>query len=713
MSTAQFSVNWHVVSELKFRLRGHTEIHRHRYGDTIWYVLHDKVIGQCHRFSIEAYQIIGMMDGKRSLDDIWELACQRLGDDMPSQDEIITLLSNLFQANVLQSDKLPDIDQLHMRHSAQEKKRFWQKVKSPLGIRVPLLDPDRFIEATMPLVKPLFGPLGICLWLLTVIYALSLVGIHWQGLTSNMSDQILSLENVLVTLLVYPVLKTIHELGHAYAIKRWGGEVHEVGLMFLVFVPVPYVDASAASAFANKYQRMVVGAAGIIVEVFLAALAMVVWSLVEPGALRSVAYNVMLIAGVSTVLFNGNPLLKFDAYYVFADYLEIPNLSTRANQYFFYFCKRYLFGVTGLTSVATSNREGKWMLAYAIAAYVYRIFVMFAIALFVTTKYLFVGGLLALWVLSSTIFLPLLKMLWAPFVDAQLRNRRRQVFITGGGIAIVLVVLVAIIPFPYETQVEGVLVAADNSQLRPVVSGFVKQVLAENGAKVKKGDLLLQLQDPSLDAQVALLLAQVGEAEARYQAQLNDRTASEINRELLKLRKREYARTQERHDALQIYSPVDGEFILDNASNLSGRYLARGDLIGYVVDFDKLPATALVREDEIDAVRNNTIGVQIRLVSNLNQVFAARVQRIVPASSKDMPSEVLATRAGGKISLDPNQNEHLRAFRPYYHLLLELKGVPRRSLNERVYVLFQHQDEPLVHRWVRALRRVFLRQLDV
>ena len=106
-------------------------------------------------------------------------------------------------------------------------------------------------------------------------------------------------------------MKALHELGHSYAVKRWGGEVHEIGIMFLVFMPVPYVDASESAGFQSKWQRAFVGAAGILVEIFLASLALFIWLNAEEGLVRAFAFNVMLIGGVSTLFFNGNPLLRF------------------------------------------------------------------------------------------------------------------------------------------------------------------------------------------------------------------------------------------------------------------------------------------------------------------------------------------------------------------------------------------------------------------
>src|SRR6185503_545443 len=128
-------------------------------------------------------------------------------------------------------------------------------------------------------------------------------------------------------------------------------------IMLLVLSPVPYVDASSAWAFQDKRKRMMVGAAGIAVELFLGSLALFVWLAVEPGAVRAVAYNVMLISGVSTLLFNGNPLLRFDGYYVLADAIEIPNLGTRANRYLGYLFQRYVLGVPDAESPAQSAGE--------------------------------------------------------------------------------------------------------------------------------------------------------------------------------------------------------------------------------------------------------------------------------------------------------------------------------------------------------------------
>src|SRR5262249_15033873 len=159
------------------------------------------------------------------------------------------------------------------------------------------------------LVRPLFGWFGALIWLSAITAGLVLAGLNWSALTENVVDRALAPQNLLLLWLVYPLVKAVHELGHAYATKIYGGEVHGFGVMFFVFVPVPYVDASAASGFPDKRQRMVVGAIGIAVEMLLAAVAVLVFTHATIGPVHAAAYNVILIGGVSTLLFNGNPLL--------------------------------------------------------------------------------------------------------------------------------------------------------------------------------------------------------------------------------------------------------------------------------------------------------------------------------------------------------------------------------------------------------------------
>src|SRR3546814_5493240 len=141
---------------------------------------------------------------------------------------------------------------MQKRHKKQGRQLLMQNLKSPMSLRIPLVDPDAFLTRTIPWVRLLFGWFGLLLWLAVTGAALMVVGTHWQELTTNIIDRVLSVDNLLITAVCYPLVKAAHELGHGYAAKAWGREVREMGIMLLVLFPVPYVDASAASALRSE-----------------------------------------------------------------------------------------------------------------------------------------------------------------------------------------------------------------------------------------------------------------------------------------------------------------------------------------------------------------------------------------------------------------------------------------------------------------------------
>ncbi|MGH9362025.1 MAG: hypothetical protein ACRD2T_08915, partial [Thermoanaerobaculia bacterium] len=330
MASPLYSSSWYRVKDLKPRLRAHAEIHRHHYRGQLWYILQDLTSERFHRFTPAAYEAIGLMDGSRTVQEIWDLASQRLGDDAPTQEQMIQLLGQLHGADVLQSEVPPDTAEILKRYERQRRRRFWAVVLNPLSWKFPLFDPEKLLRRLMPFVRPLFSKLGALVWLLVVGGGLVQASIHFDDLTQNVIDRILEPTNLLLLWVVLPVLKVFHEFGHAFAVKHYGGEVHEMGIILLVLTPLPYVDASASTALRSKRERIFVGAAGMVVEVFIASLALFFWLNAEAGLLRSIAYNIVFVAGVSTILFNANPLLRYDGYYILSDLLEIPNLRARS-----------------------------------------------------------------------------------------------------------------------------------------------------------------------------------------------------------------------------------------------------------------------------------------------------------------------------------------------------------------------------------------------
>jgi putative peptide zinc metalloprotease protein len=473
MSEVLFSSAWYRVAALRPRLRRHAQIHRHHYRGQLWYILQDHASQRVHRFSPAAYSVIGLMDGKRTVEALWEVASARLGDDAPTQDELIQLLTHLHAADMLQCDVPPDTTELLLRYERQRRQTWQNRLLSPFYVRLPLFDPELFLQRLLPWIRPCFSGLGLLLWLLVVGTAMLLAAMHWHDLTEDIVDRVLVPHNLLLLWLVFPVLKTLHEFGHAFATKSYGGEVHEMGVMLLVFTPCPYVDASAASAFRSKWHRMMVGAAGMIVELFLASLALFVWLNVEPGVVRAMTYNVMFIAGISTVLFNGNPLLRYDGYYIFADYLEIPNLRVRARAYLRYLWERYAFGHLEAESEIATPSERRWFVCYGIAALIYRLVVFVAVSMFIANRFFFIGAVLAIGGLVAGGATPLVRLLTYLSTSPRLRGIRLRSGLVVGCVTALVVGAVCFAPVPLRSRAEGVIWVPEGARVRATANGFV------------------------------------------------------------------------------------------------------------------------------------------------------------------------------------------------------------------------------------------------
>jgi putative peptide zinc metalloprotease protein len=257
-----------------------------------------------HRFNPAAYYIVGLLDGRRTVHEIWEAATERFGDDAPTQDEVIRLLGQLHSAEVLQTEAMPDLTELARRARKGKRKTWLQNLLSPLAVRIPLVDPDRALERWLPWYRPWFGWVGAAVWAAVVATGIAAAARHWSELTADVTSQILAPQNLLVLWLSFPVVKLAHELGHACAVKAWGGEVHEMGSCCSSDAD-PYVDL--------RRRRLSAGAppgrgrrgrhAGGVPRLDRDA----AWVEAEPGLARAVLYDVMLIAGISTVVFNATP----------------------------------------------------------------------------------------------------------------------------------------------------------------------------------------------------------------------------------------------------------------------------------------------------------------------------------------------------------------------------------------------------------------------
>jgi putative peptide zinc metalloprotease protein len=336
------SPRWHRVASLKPSLRAPLQVRRQLLRGERWMVLSDGVAGRSVRLDGRAYAIAARLDGQTPLQQLWDWQLAQPADPV-TQDELIALLAQLHEASLVTFDRRADFEVLlpHREQAARARSRG-----TLLAWRLRLANPS-------PLLHRLRG--------LPPLLALQ----HAPALWAHGQQWLTTPRFVLLASVLYVPIKLVHELAHALAVRRFGGSVRACGVTLMLLLPVPWVDASAASAFARRRERIVVSAAGMMAELTLAAVTLPLWLWLEPGLLRDALFATLVICGVSTLLFNANPLQRLDGYYLLSDALSLPNLATRSRSWWTDQLLRRLLRVPGLEPMPLARGEASWLAAYA------------------------------------------------------------------------------------------------------------------------------------------------------------------------------------------------------------------------------------------------------------------------------------------------------------------------------------------------------------
>ena len=713
MGEQLLSPHWYRIATVKLSIPKHVRVHQHRYRKVIWYILRDEITGKHHRFNQASYNFIRLIDGQHTINDIWEKLNDELGDEAPTQDEVIHLLGALHFANILHSDQAIDVQELIDRRKRERKQLFKTKFGNPLALRFSLLDPDKFLTKYLPYVSLLFTRTAGIIALSIILIAALQMARNWELLSNHALENSLSTYNLFLIWLVYPVIKIMHELGHGFAVKRWGGEVHELGIMLLVLMPVPYVDASAASSFRSKYKRMFVGAAGIVTELLLASVALLIWLNIQQGILSDVLFNMMLIGGVSTLIFNGNPLLKFDGYFILADAIEIPGLASRANKYYGYLIQKHIFGVQGIDSPVMAAGESFWFTVYAALAFVYRLFIMVAIVLFVATQYFFIGIALAIWAVFMQLVMPVFKWIVYLFNSPVLMHRRERAVSIAASVVISALAIIFMIPVPLSTVAEGVVWMPEKSHVRSNADGFVDAVLVAQGEHVVAGKPLITSSDPLVKSKLKLFKAQYRELEIKHVVLIKeDLVQADIIKEEIYLMQGRIDDLEKQITELVMTSPQGGVFVMPNTAEIEGYFVKQGEPVAYVINYDDVSVRVVVPQNSIGLVRQNVEDVEVRFVNHMDKTYHTNISREIPAATHKLPSKALSQQGGGKIQVAPFSEDGVTTKDQYFQFEVELpENMAVSHIGQRVFVKFLHGYEPLSLQWYRAFEELFLSEL--
>lgn len=625
-----FHESWYRVADLKARLRPSTQISRQHYRGERWYVVRDPAGNQYHRLSSAAYRFVGLLDGSRTVSEAWDTAGGVLADDAPTQPEVVQILSQLHAANLLEADITADAGVLLRRHKQMMKRRVQGRLMNVLFPRIPLWDLDKFLVRWLPVMRLVLSKFGAILWLTVVIAGIAALVPEWGRLKTAASNAI-EPGNWPWLWATFCIIKLIHELGHAFSCRRFGGEVHELGIMFLVFVPAPYVDASSAWSLPSKWQRMFVGMGGMIFELFVAAICAFIWKYTDPTTLLSkLAYNTMFIASVTTILFNANPLLRYDGYYILSDLLEIPNLRQKSMEYSMGLIKRHIFRIKSPIPLPPPGQR-VWLFVYAIASGIYRIFVGVMIILVVSNQVPVLGILMALGGVITWLVVPVAKVLNYLLLQPELHRKRGRAIAFSAVVAAGIIVLVGLIRFPVRFDVTGYVEPESKLTRRARTAGFVDNILVKDGQHVRKGQTLLVCSDKELESKIKKTQAEIEMLQAQIQnsrvADQGDTNAKEIE---LRGRMRDLDFLTQQFADLTIKAPFDGYVVAPLIQELQGKYLRQGEDILTVIQYDPLVVRATVEQGDSALLFNRESTVNLfPLILGMKDIYKVTDDDIV------------------------------------------------------------------------------------
>jgi len=704
-----FSESWYRIADQRAALRPHVNVRRQFYRGERWYVLHDPLNNQFFRLRAGAYDFVARLRLDRTIQQAWDECVAADPAAAPGQEDVVRLLAQLYTANLLHSDLPPDSAKIFERFKQRREREGRSRLLNIMFARIPLLDPDAFLKRCQPLARALISPVGALLWL-AVGGAAGKVAIDHMEELGRQSDSILAPDNLFLLYLGFIVIKAIHEFGHAFICRRFGGEVHTMGIMFMVFTPMPYVDATSSWSFRSRWQRILVAAGGMIPELFVAALMTFVWANTGQGTLHNLAYNMMFVASVSTVLFNVNPLMRFDGYYILSDLLDIPNLYGRANQQLIYLIERFAFGCKKSESPAHGRREAVWLTVYAIAGHAYRTIVFATILFFLSKRFLILGIIMAVVCLVGWVVTPLVRLTQYLSQNPRLERNRPRAIAVCLGAAATLVVLLEIIPFPNHFRAPGILETVEHTVVASAAPGYVEKVLAAPGQDIARGQPLVEMRDPELEFDLAAARAHHARAEAEELRAMQQQTA-----DLKPLRARLDAitqrlrRLQQQQAELTVRAGHDGHWVAPELENYRGAWLARGTALGLVVNSNAFHFSAIVPQREASRLFAGEIrGAEIRLHGEAGIVVPVLGHKIIPAEHETLPSAALGWAGGGEVPVSLTDSSGTMAAEPFFELRAAIgPSATARILHGRSgKIRFDLAPEPLLEQWIRKLRQV-------
>lgn len=645
------------LRQLRPRLRDGVTFTLQRYGDVDCYVVEDESQGTFFRIGLPEYMFVSLLDGRTTVGEALAYVASQLGGDAFDERQAASICRWLVENKLT----APEQGFAHRTTTDRAEKPNLVQRLNPLSVRIPFGSPQDGLISLEPLFGGLFSVAGFVMWCLVLLAAVWQVVPHSDSLWRD-SAAVLSPHNWFWVAVWGLGLKVLHELAHGVACVRFGGRVREAGVVLLLLLPIPYVDLTSTWRL-PKWQRMVTSAAGMYAELLIAALAAIAWANTRDEFLRQQLLQVMLTASVVTVLFNANPLMRFDGYYILSDGWELPNLAVHAQQLLSHAAKHWLLGIRG---IAPEWPEGRaWLIAmYGVASAIWRTLVSVTLIVASATWFEGVGLLLSVTAVFAWFVQPLWRALRFVLVGSPFENPNRTRFGLIMSAVVVLGVLIGNhVPARHSMQLAGVVEYVDAAILHAQAGGFVDEVLVESGQAVQEGDLLLRLSNPELALQMRELHAEVARSELRSRmfqqnGELAAMAVEDDNRASLRTKLVELSRLSE---ALEIRAPRAGVIAAGDLSSLQGTFVSVGQELLVVGDPREKEIRVLISQEQWDAAPGN-VGreASIHIVDDSLRTVGT-LTRIDPRATTKPLHPALCAGVGGPLAVKVGTSDSGRA----------------------------------------------------
>ena len=708
MTTMADSLVNSAMRPLRLRRRPDLITKKHRYHGRVYLVVKEPVGLNYFRFHEEEYAILEMLDGKTSLQQVKERFQAEFAPQRITLQDLQQFVGMLHRSGLVISDATGQGRQLRRRGDQKKKRELLGKLANIFALRFRGIDPEKILNFLNPFTWWLFTPTAIFFVAMFGISALLLVGVNFQEFRTKLPtfEQFFAADNWIFLGATMASVKILHEFGHGLSCKRYGGECHEMGFMFLVFTPCLYCNVSDSWMLPNKWHRVFIGAAGMYVELILASIATWLWWFSEPGMFNFLCLSVMFICSVSTVVFNGNPLLRFDGYYILMDILEIPNLRQKSTEILKRWFQQYCLGLELQDNPFLPHRNKPMFALYTIAAVAYRWMVVFSITLFlinVLEPYGLqsIGRTIAYAGLVGMVVQPIwasIKFLRTP---GRASKMKRKNVLTSLSVAGVAAALVAYLPLPFHVDCAVEVQPQGASQVFAMVPGYLVAWHKHPGEEVHAGDIVADLDSFDVRLQQAKIRGEYEMALLRYetvkQQQHEDPQALgqlEMVAELVNSKALLLAKATERVDMLTVRATGDGIVLPPPAKpapktsekeqlpTWSGNpfdakneqaFFAESDLLCLVGNPQRMEAVLVIDQADIDLVK---IGVEadMKIDSAKMETFSGFVRQISEMNMKETP-ESLSTQVGGRLDTEMDSSGRLRPMSTSYQARVPLEDV--------------------------------------